>query len=306
MKKWLWFTGFLAVYLMLCALAACTAGGGKPSPEDGADGGGAPEESSVTCRVVTELDGQLLLAEQNGGGIYTVVLDGPALTVDGAPFDPAEPGAYQALPGASLAGAAVTVTFSGGVQESWPMGFSGLDALDFSTADFDNLGALYVTVLEDLWCVDSGLNQNITELGVDLSATRLTESEQAAVAWAFGQSVGLAPIQATWDTLVDQGDITASPLLASWSDPEVREPAHFFYEWEDGCLFSITETEEPVIFNTPSMGPLSTEEQAWESVSFDAQKWRTSLGAYIFSRCAALRPAGGAWTNYTVGDEIVS
>ena len=307
MKKWLWFTGFLAVYLMLCALAACAAGEGG-APAEGADGTDVPEaeSSSVTCRVVTELDGQLLLAEEDGSGIYTVVLDGPALTLDGAPFDPAEPGAYQALPGASLAGAAVTVTFSGGVQESWPMGFSGLDALDFSTAEFDNLGALYVTVLEDLWCVDSGLNENITELGVDLSATRLTESEQAAVAWAFGQSVGLAPIQATWEELVEQGTITASPLLASGSDPESQEPEHFFYEWEDGCLFSITETDEPVIFNTPAMGPLSTEEADWEAVSFNAQKWRTSLGAYGFSRCAALRHAGGAWTNYTVGDEYIS
>ena len=60
-----------------------------------------------------------------------------------------------------------------------------------------------------------------------------------------------------------------------------------------------------MIFNTPAMGPLSAEEQAWESVSFDAQKWRTSLGAYIFSRCAALGTDGGAWTAYTVGAEIV-
>ena len=310
MKKWLWFTGFLIIYLALCTLAACTAGGGEPpagsdAPE--ADGAGAPAEtSSVTCRVVTELGGQLLLAEEDGGGIYTVVLDGPALTVDGAPFDPAEPGAYQTLPGASLAGAAVTVTFSGGVQESWPMGFSGLTALDFSTAEFDNLGALYLTVLEDLWAVDSGLNGNLTELGVDLSVTRLTESEQAAAAWAFGQSHGLAPIQAAWEELLDQGYITASPLPASGSDPELREPEHFFYEWENGCLFSITETDEPVIFNAPATGPMSAEAADWETVSFNAQKWRTSLGAYGFSRCAALRPAGGAWTNYTVGDEYIS
>ena len=67
-----------------------------------------------------------------------------------------------------------------------------------------------------------------------------------------------------------------------------------------------TETDEPVIFNTPAMGPLSTEEADWEAVSFNAQKWRTSLGAYGFSRCAALRHAGGAWTNYTVGDEYIS
>ena len=61
-----------------------------------------------------------------------------------------------------------------------------------------------------------------------------------------------------------------------------------------------------MIFNTPAMGPLSTEEADWEAVSFNVQKWRTSLGAYGFSRCAALRHAGGAWTNYTVGDEYIS
>lgn len=61
-----------------------------------------------------------------------------------------------------------------------------------------------------------------------------------------------------------------------------------------------------MICNTPAMDPLSAEEQAWDAVSFDAQKWRTSLGAYIFSRCTALRPDGGAWTAYTVGAEIVS
>lgn len=66
------------------------------------------------------------------------------------------------------------------------MGFSSVTALDFSTEDFDDLGALYLQVLEDLWNVDSGLNENITELGVDLSRTRLSGSEREAVAYAFG------------------------------------------------------------------------------------------------------------------------
>ena len=101
MKKWLWFTGFLAVYLMLCALAACAAGEGGAPAEGPAE---APaESSSVTCRVVTELDGQLLLAEEDGGGIYDVAkqfkaeLEALGITValDTSSHLPHDGGAYR-------------------------------------------------------------------------------------------------------------------------------------------------------------------------------------------------------------------
>ena len=164
----------------------------------------------MVCRVVSVLEsGTLILAdEENDAGLYTVTSADQLLTLDGAAFDPAAPGAYQALPGESLAGTTVTVTFDGGIQESWPMGFSGITALDFSTEDFDDLGALYLQVLEDLWNVDSGLNENITELGVDLSQTRLGGSEREAVAYAFGAAHGLMAMETTYDQLAADGYLT--------------------------------------------------------------------------------------------------
>ena len=38
------------------------------------------------------------------------------------------------------------VTYTGGIQESWPLGFSGVTALAFSTEEFNDLGALYLRV----------------------------------------------------------------------------------------------------------------------------------------------------------------
>ena len=100
MKKWCL---FLSVYAFLCLLASCAAGADAPAPEeDPAEG--LPEESaesSVVCRVVAELEsGSLVLAEQDrDAGLYTLSLPDKVITLDGADFDPAAPGAYQALPG---------------------------------------------------------------------------------------------------------------------------------------------------------------------------------------------------------------
>ena len=298
MKKWCLFS---SLYACICLLAACAAGDPPPqepvSPEE-------PRESTVVCRVVAELDGgTLVLAEQDSDtGLYTLSLADQAITLDGGAFDPAEPGAYQALPGGSLAGTTVTVTFDGGIQESWPMGFSGVTALDFSTQDFDNLGALYLRVLEDLWNVDSAMNETITELGVDLTATRLTGSEREAVAYAFGTAHSLMAMETTYETLAENGYLTPVSISAPAGE-EGESPA--LYQWEDGCLFSITERDEPVIFSMPSQAP-GRETTAYEGVRFDAGKWRAPLAAYTFYNCTAARVAGGAWNSYTVESEMVA
>ena len=41
-------------------------------------------------------------------------------------------------------------------------------------------------------------------------------------------------------------------------------------------------------------------------VTFDAQKWRSSLGAYWFSDCTALQSPLGEWSDYTIGSEMIS
>ena len=258
---------------------------------------------TVVCRVISVLEGgTLILAEEDGDtGLYTVTPGDETLTLDGTDFDPAAPGAYQALPGGTLVGTTVTVTFDGGIQESWPMGFSGVTALDFSTGNFDDLGALYLQVLEDLWNVDSGLNENITELGVDLSQTRLSGSEQAAVAYAFGAAHGLMAMETTYDQLAADGYLTPVSLGDPAGEGE-EEPE--LYQWETGCLFSITESEEPVVFSLPNMGP-GDQMPDYDGVSFDARKWRSPLGAYYFTDCTAVS-SGGHWGRYTVGSEMIS
>lgn len=295
MKKWCL---FLTLYACACLLAACAASGETETPPE------VPpeetEESAVVCRVISVLDsGTLILAEEGSdAGLYTVTPADQLLTLDGADFDPTAPGAYQALPGGSLAGTTVTVTFDGGIQESWPMGFSGVTAMDFSTEDFDDLGTLYLQVLEDLWEVDSGLNGGITELGVDLSQTRLSGSEREAVAYAFGTAHGLMAMETTYDQLVEEGYLT--PVSQGDSTGEKPE----LYQWENGCLFSITETGEPVVFSLPNVGP-GDQMPDYDGVSFDAQKWRSPLGAYYFMDCTAVS-TGGHWGSYTVGSEAIS
>ena len=304
MKKW---GLFFSIYICLCLLAACAAGtgepqvGGMPSAEVRNEGETAQAASwEMVCRVISEQDGSLLLAEQETGqSIYTLTLEGKTLTLDGADFDPNAPGAYQALPAQSLEGAIVTVSYDGGIEDSLPARLSGVSALDFSTEDFNDLCSLYLQVLEDLWEVDSGLNGNITQLGVDLSGTRLTESEQTAVAWLFGQAHGIVPVQGTYEELVEQGNITGEPL-GSGASADAK-----FWQWEDGCLFSIEEGEEPVVFNLPSIGP-GEAIPAYDAVRFDAQKWRSSLGAYMFFDCTAVSNGAGHWASYRVGGEMIS
>lgn len=136
---------------------------------------------------------------------------------------------------------------------------------------FDDLCALYLQVLEDLWETDPGLNENLTYLGMDLTKTSLSESEQAAVSEEFAVRHNAKLIAGTYSELVNAGYIDGENLV-----------------WEDGCLFTITETEK-------------TETK----VSFSADKWRGGLAAYFFTDCEATR-SDGSWKSYSVGAEAIS
>lgn len=87
-----WFFVFISVYLCLCLLASCAASGGDGAEEPPAEESG---ESTVVCRVISQQDGTLLLAETDEGtGLYQLRPEEDVLTVDGAAFDPSAPGAY--------------------------------------------------------------------------------------------------------------------------------------------------------------------------------------------------------------------
>lgn len=137
----------------------------------------------------------------------------------------------------------------------------------------EGLPALYLTVLNDLWSMDSGLNADISMAAVDLSSTSLTEGEQATVALLFGEAHSVQIVQGSYAQLKEQGYIL--------------EKDGFPY-WEDGCLFSITESEN-----------------AGGKVTFDAEKWRSGLGAYFLTDCTARKGLNG-WSAYKIGAQAIS
>ena len=59
-----------------------------------------------------------------------------------------------------------------------------------------------------------------------------------------------------------------------------------------------------MVFSLPAMetGTASTQ---YNRVRFDAEKWRSGLGAYIFSDCTAVS-VDGFWNSYTIASEAIS
>lgn len=154
------------------------------------------------------------------------------------------------------------------VLEIYPAALGGVSRVEPADESADDRCGLYLRVLEDLWETDPGLNGGISQLGLDLSGiTDLSGSEKAAVEYAFACAHDLFPaLTGTWRELADQGYIDEENLI-----------------WEDGILFTLTGSAE----------------------NFDAQKWRSGLGAYFFTDCTASMSADGSWT-YQVGAEAIS
>ena len=291
---------FFAALLCLCLLAGCgrTDSTGNTCRAEEAPGSGdmsgktekpgeSAEPAGETFRIVREEKDGLLLARVGGGpaDVYTLSLPDTRVTLDGEAFDRNEPGAYQALPGSTLTGALAEITY-GTVLETYPGQLGGVTAVNIYSDGFDDRCALYLRVLDDLWNVDGGLNGGVTSVSVDLSQTSLSESEQAAVAWTFAGEHGIS------DSLTLSHEELAAEGYLTGADPD----SDGIPCWEDGCLFTITEQETG---DNELNGARNT-------VTFDAQKWRSALGAYFFADCTAEQALDGHWDGYTVGSEAVS
>ena len=294
----------LCLLLTACAPAAETPE--SPARTEGpaapADPAGVPpslaedeEPTVLTCRVVDGAeDGNLLLAELDEGlyggtGVYRLNVKDVPVTLDG---EAAEPSVLED-------GMAVDVAFNGTVLESFPAQLGEVYSVSAWSRGrgrngggtmFDLCG-LYLQVLDDLWQKDPGLNENVSQIALDLSQApgELTEGEKLALVHRFGELHGVEAFAATFEELKEQGYLTSEPL----GDGAPEGAA--FVRWEDGCLFSITPSEDH-----------EGESYSLPTLFFNAEKWRSSLGAYGFYDCSAGWGQVSTWNGYQIGSEMIS
>lgn len=248
----------ICVSLLALLLALTLAGCGQEPAEQAAPSG----QAQVTCRVVADQEGTLVLARADGTGhdVY-------ALSLADTPVRYEDPDQTAVQPGDL-----VQVGYSGAVLETYPAQLGGVEGLLVKAEGFDDLCALYLTVLQDLWGEDSALNEGVVQLGLDLSQTRLSPAEQGALGVALGWQLDLPVLQGTMEELTDQGVIDGENLT-----------------WVDGLLLSIREADP-----------------AAQDLTFTAEKWRGGLAAYLYTDCTAHQTRDGSWSEYTVGAHAIS
>ena len=256
----------LCAALALPLFAGCTAAPKLEAPPAAATPG---SEAPGTAAV--EPEGGALLA-----GTVIDVSDGSLLLAGEGDYDglyrlsldgvPVEPGGAEAL----CVGKRAEVTFGGTVAECFPGipgGVTRVRAVDGDLSPF----VLYRQVLFDLMETDEGLNGGARYLGVDLSgAANLTGGEKLALQYLLEQQYGLSVLPGTFDELCEQGYIDRDALY-----------------WEDGVLLRVALVEDGT-----------------DTFRFDAEKWRSGLGAIYWTDCTAARGADG-WT-YEVGGFAIS
>lgn len=261
------------------------------------------EEPTVTVfRIVDGAeDGNLLLAKLckcAGADVCRLPVEGVPVTLDGKAADPS----------VLEDGMTVEVAFNGETLETFPAQLGEVYSLAAWSAGTEknpggtcyDLCGLYLQVLDDLWNKDPGLNDDISIAGLDLSRAPggLTESEKAALAWRFGEMHGVEVVTGTFEELREQGYFQEKVLQYTDGGAQQKETAAgpTFYEWEDGCLFSIQPNEGHAeeVYSLPAL-------------FFNAEKWRSPLGAYGFYDCRAVWPEWGTWSGYQIlGGEMIS
>lgn len=258
--------------------ASVPAGTGGQSPNSSPVEPGTADlgVTELTCRVVQRAGDTLLLARQEGAADEVYTLSLADLSDESGSF------------GSITAGDLVVVTFSGRALEVFPLELAGVERVSPVRGGTDDLCALYLQVLEDLWKVDSGLNGGLTQIAVDLSSTSLWPSEQAAVGWQFAKNHRVSLVSGGYDTLKAECYLT----------PDDPKDPDGLYHWADGCLFSITEDKTLLADNDTGY--------SLRVVHFGAMKWRSGTGAYWFRDCTAVQSALGRWDGYAVGSQAIA
>lgn len=310
---------YMAVAVITAALAGCGRAGGTVESDasmmnaggegtsasvSGTEGSTGVSESSnetsqgaenAMSRMSCELrivdgaeEGNLVLAGETAEALYVLNVSNVAVYLDG------EPAEASVLEDGMMAEVVCST-----IMETYPAQFGGVESISvYSRGTRNNpmgtcydLCGLYLQVLDDLWDRDSGLNYGASYVSVDLSDAPggLTEGEKAAITYIFACRHQVEGLSYSPEELVKEGYLTE----VEWASHPKDVPA--VYQWEDGVLFSITadEWEDGEVYSLPV-------------VKFDAEKWRSPLGAYYFNDCKAVWAEAGSWGSYSIGGEMIS
>ena len=208
MKKWL-------LILVLClGLTACNE---QDLPlEETVEFIAPPGAATMTCRVMEEEEGTLLLAKVDGGKADLFTASCKDVQVK-----------YQDPTRTEIqAGDLVVIGFDGDIMETYPARLGEVEAVWVQAEGFDDTAALCLEVFEDLAEEDAALAHDAQMIGLDLSQTALSPAEQSAAALLLEWDTGLTVLEGTWEELVEQGYIDMENLY-----------------WEEGYFLSLTETE---------------------------------------------------------------
>ena len=262
----------LLLFALVPLLAGCASTGNQAAPAGGTPAVSPSEEPGLTAGAPEKMTCRIVDGAEEG----ELVLAGPGGAGDVYTLDTEG----LAVDGTLADGAMVEVGFDGMILETYPAKFGHVTGVTVLEEPADDRCGLYLQVLSDLWEVDTALNTGLEELGVDLSGlTDLAESEKSALAWVFGNAHGLMPITGTLEEIWEAGYLTPMTEPAEGYEDSVA-----LYRWENGCLFSLSGSAEE---------------------GFEAQKWASGLGAYLFTDCTARQNADGTWT-YEVGVEAIA
>ena len=247
-------------------LSACGAKTAEQGIPEGEEGA-----ETLSLRIAGGADtGELLLAGETANDLYVQSAEGVKIYLDGKPAEADD----------LKNGMKAELTYDGTVEETYPAHLGGVKTLSVFSEESNDICGLYLDVLQKLWETDEGLNENINYISADLSeAAGLTEGEKAAVLYRFSMNRQTEVLSLSYHELAEQGYLTE--LAESGETP--------MYQWADGVLFSISDKG-------------STE----QTLHFDAQKWRSPLGADYFTDCKADLPVKEGEERFTIGSMGIS
>lgn len=263
---------FFIVIMMLMiviSVAACSQAGMEPTGNTGSDdtGSGSPVDGNITLTArIMEIKGTSFLAANmaevaNDADIYWIHAgDTEVVGVSGG----------KLKSDALKEGMLVDILYDGIVMDSYPMQIGNMKSIRVREEGND-LAGFYMTVINDLYETDPGLNDGIERMAFDFSGiSNLTETEKSALVYRLGNFYEIEAIRGTHDELVEQGYIDNENL-----------------SFKTGILFIIE---------------LSNVES--DRFNFNIRKWRSGDGAYYFQNCTAEK-TNGRW-KYTVGSHMIS